>query len=336
VPLLAYATDPESIDRAARRAATTWRAGALVAFPTETVYGLGADAAKAAAVEKIFAAKGRPRNHPLIVHVADVAAIEGWVRVFPEAAERLATALWPGPLTLVLPKGPRVSPAVTGGQATVAIRIPAHPVALALLRHFGGGVAAPSANRFGCVSPTRADHVARDFAGMAELLIVDGGPCAVGVESTIVDLSGVAPRVLRLGGVSVERIATLLDVSSDLLQAPIAIPTPRVPGTLERHYAPDTPTRVLREGAPVPIAAAVLSRRPPPAGHLGPWRRLPDDPTAAAAALYALLRELDATSADLLILEMVPDGPAWSVVADRLSRAAAPASAQPMHDEEER
>jgi L-threonylcarbamoyladenylate synthase len=335
VPLLAFASDPDALERAALQAATVWRTGGLVAFPTETVYGLGADAANTAAVERIFAAKGRPRSHPLIVHIADIADIEGWVAAFPEPAERLAAALWPGPLTLVLPRGPRVSLAVTGGQPTVAIRVPRHPVALALLRRFGGGVAAPSANRFGRVSPTRADHVARDFAEIEELLIIDGGPCAVGVESTIVDLSGPTPRVLRLGGVPVERIAAVLDTPPEVLQAPLAAPTPRVPGTLQRHYAPDTPTRLVRAGDPLPPSAAVLAMRPLPATHRGPWRRLPDNPEGAATALYAMLRELDAAGAPVLMLEMVPDGPDWAVVADRLRRAAVPASADAVHDEEE-
>ena len=325
MPEVLAARTPESLAVAAERALAAWRAGALVAFPTETVYGLGADAANPAAVERIFAAKGRPRNHPLIVHLADAVDLSTWAGAVPEAAERLAAALWPGPLTLVLPKAERVPLAVTGGQPTVALRVPQHPVALALLRAFGGGVAAPSANRFGRVSPTLAAHVLADFARFDDLLVIDGGACAVGVESTIVDLSAATPRVLRLGGVPLARIAALLGQPLEALIAPPPAATaPRVPGALERHYAPDTPTRLLAAGEAPSPGAAVLARSQPSAGHHGPWRTLPDEPEAAAVVLYALLRELDASGAACLQLEMVPPGPAWAVVADRLRRAAAP------------
>src|SRR5882757_9457252 len=188
-----------------QRAAWVLAAGGLVAFPTETVYGLGADAASDDAVAKIFAAKGRPRAHPLIVHLADAAQLDAWAIDVPEAARRLARAAWPGPLTIILRKGPRVAAAVTGGAETVGLRVPSHPVAHALLRAFGGGIAAPSANRFGAVSPTTADHVAGDLGDALDYLL-DGGACEVGVESTIVDLSRGRPVLLRPGGLPRERI----------------------------------------------------------------------------------------------------------------------------------
>ena len=325
MPEVLVARTPESVAAAAERAAAAWRAGGLVAFPTETVYGLGADAANRGAVERIFTTKGRPRHHPLIVHLADADALEAWVERVPEGAQRLVAALWPGPLTLVLRKAAWVPEVVTGGKATVAIRVPQHPVALALLRAFGGGVAAPSANRFGRVSPTEAAHVCDDFAAVPDLLVIDGGACGVGVESTIVDLSRAAPRVLRLGGVALATVAKLLEVPiEELVAGSGGVAAPRVPGALERHYAPDTPTRILGLGEVPDPDAAVLARSERPAGHRGPWRTLPSEPKAAAANLYRLLRELDGCGAACLQLEMVPAEPAWAVVADRLRRAAAP------------
>lgn len=316
--------DGVTLLRASARAVAVWRAGGLVAFPTETVYGLGADATNPQAVERIFAAKGRPRNHPLIVHIADAQALPVWVSRVPVAAERLAQALWPGPLTLVLPKSARVPVGVTGGQATVALRVPQHPVALALLRAFGGGVAAPSANRFGRVSPTCAAHVMSDLATVDGLLVVDGGVCAVGVESTIVDLSGAQPWVLRLGGVPLATVAAVLGLAPESLLRSADAALPRVPGALARHYAPVTPTRLQLAGLPLPLDAAVLSLRPAPVGHRGRWGQLPSDPLAAAARLYAMLRELDAAGAPELVLEALPEAPCWATIADRLQRAAAP------------
>jgi len=221
VPERLLALDAESLAVAARRAAAAWGAGELVAFPTETVYGLGAAARDPEAVGRVFAAKRRPVDHPLIVHLADAGSLGDWARDVPLAARRLAAACWPGPLTLVLWRRADVPEAVTGGQPTVALRVPGHPVALALLRAFGDGVAAPSANRFGRVSPTTADHVMADLADVEPLLVVDGGPCPVGIESTIVDLTGAQPVVRRLGGVAVAELATALGMQPGALNVAV-------------------------------------------------------------------------------------------------------------------
>ncbi len=329
MPERLLALDAASLAAAARRAATAWGAGELVAFPTETVYGLGAAARDPEAVARVFAAKRRPVDHPLIVHLADGAAMGDWAHDVPTAARRLAAACWPGPLTLVLWRRGDVPDAVTGGQPTVALRVPGHPVALALLRAFGDGVAAPSANRFGRVSPTTADHVMADLADVAPLLVVDGGPCPVGIESTIVDVTGERPVVRRLGGVGVPELAAALGMPPGTLAVAATggggVGVPRVPGALERHYAPDTPARAVPVGAGerAPAGVAVLARRPAPAGRAGRWVTLPDEPRAAGRALYRALRELDATGADEIWLEDVPADDAWAAIADRLARAVA-------------
>ncbi len=213
------------------------RRGEVVGLPTETVYGLAGDAGNADAMRQVFATKGRPADHPLIVHLADAAQLSQWAREVPEAAHRLAAAFWPGPLTMILKRAAPVLDLVTGGQDTVGLRVPNHPLALALLEAYGAGLAAPSANRFGHVSPTTAQHV-RDEFGEAVPLVLDGGPCKVGIESTIVDLSGDAPRILRPGQIGADAIAQVLGT-------PVAIGTqaasPRVSGSLASHYAPDTP-----------------------------------------------------------------------------------------------
>ncbi|MBV9788146.1 MAG: threonylcarbamoyl-AMP synthase, partial [Chloroflexi bacterium] len=222
------------------RAVAALRDGQLVAFPTETVYGLGADASNADAVRRIFAAKGRPADHPLIVHLPDVAALTDWARDIPPAAWQLAARFWPGPLTMILPKAPHVPDVVTGGQQSIGLRIPDHPVAGALLRAFNGGVAAPSANRFGRISPTLAEHVQSEL-GDAVALIIDGGPCRVGVESSIVDLTGEQPALLRPGHISASQLA-------EVLGSPVIQPqrsTTRAPGTLDSHYAPLTSTQIV-------------------------------------------------------------------------------------------
>ncbi|MBA3455929.1 MAG: threonylcarbamoyl-AMP synthase, partial [Deltaproteobacteria bacterium] len=213
-------------------AAGVLRAGGLVAFPTETVYGLGADASSDAAVARIFAAKGRPRAHPLIVHLAPDARLSDWAIDVPESARRLAAEAWPGPLTIILARGPRVSLATTGGSETVGLRVPAHPMAQDLLRAFGGGIAAPSANRFGAVSPTTADHVTADLGDDVDY-VLDGGACDVGVESTIVDLSRGRAVLLRPGGLAREAIEAII---GPLAEADLAAPA--APGTLASHYAP--------------------------------------------------------------------------------------------------
>lgn len=308
-------------------AADVLRAGGLVAFPTETVYGLGADASRDDAVARIFAAKGRPRAHPLIVHLADGAPLDAWAKEIPEAARRLVAAAWPGPLTVILARSERVAPAVTGGAPTVGLRVPAHPVAQALLRAFGGGIAAPSANRFGQVSPTTAAHVAADLGEDVDYLL-DGGPCEVGVESTIVDFSRGHPVLLRPGGLPREAIEAIV--------GPLAAAdahAPAAPGTLASHYAPRAEV-IAVEPAEVPAAVgaargkvAVLA----PSAAFAAWPelralacRLPDDPAGMARALYAALRDLDAAGVDVVIAALPPAAGLGEAVGDRLRRAAGP------------
>lgn len=311
------------------RAARLLREGELVAFPTETVYGLGADASNPLAIAKIFAAKGRPAEHPLIVHLPGVAHLERWAIDIPEAAGKLAAAFWPGPLTLILKRHPDVLDSVTGGQDTVGLRVPNHPLALQLLREFAGGVAAPSANRFGRISPTTAAHV-RDELGAAVAMILDGGPCAVGIESTILDLSGGEPRILRPGMLDAEAIGAVLG------RPPAAggkQNAPRVSGSLEAHYAPRTPLQLvapaeLAEAASSALGAgrrvAVLAPEPFALAHRHlVWRPASADPAQFAHELYAGLRELDAAGSDLILVAAPPAEEAWRAVVDRLRRAAA-------------
>lgn len=319
------------------------------------MYGLGADARNEAAVREIFRIKGRPADHPVIVHLPSAAHLEAWAVAVPELAYALAERFWPGPLTLVLQRHPSVLDAVTGAQATVGLRVPGHPVALALLDAFGGGVAAPSANRFGRISPTTAEHVRAELGDA--VLVLDGGPCAVGLESTILDVSRVgdaegAPRLLRPGGVALgalQEVARALGLEIEDAVQPGAgtrrgAPTPRVSGSLASHYAPATPAR-LTEDAAADLAAywarhpraggvgevAVLARRPqPPLGAaaraLRRWRVLPETPADYGRLLYAALRELDALGCALLLVEAPPPTPEWAAVADRLRRATAPAA----------
>ena len=325
------ALDPASRDAAIGEAAALLRRGALVAFPTETVYGLGAHARDAAAVARVYALKGRPRRHPLIVHLSEAAAMAEWAATVPAAAVDLAAAYWPGPLTLVLRARDDVPVSVTGGAATVALRVPGHPLALALLRALGAGVAAPSANRYGRVSPTRAEHVLAEFADVTRgagepLVVLDGGPCTVGLESTIVDLSGVAPRVLRPGAISERQVEAVIGP----LASSAATPRPPVPGDKARHYAPDVPTRLVdgAELARAPHAVAVLARRGPPAHRpldAAPWLGLGHDAGAYGRELYAALRVLEAGRPRAIWIERVPAGEAWHAVADRLQRAASTA-----------
>ncbi|HEY0480238.1 MAG TPA: L-threonylcarbamoyladenylate synthase [Kofleriaceae bacterium] len=310
------------------RAARLLAGGGLVAFPTETVYGLGADAASEAAVLRIFAAKGRPHHHPLIVHLAEGARLEDWALDIPEAAHRLAQAAWPGPLTLILRKGPRVSAAATGGAATVGLRVPAHPVAQALLRRFGGGIAAPSANRFGAVSPTTADHVADDLGDAVDYLL-DGGSCEVGVESTIVDLSRGRAVLLRPGGLARDQIEP---ITGPLAAADAGAPA--APGTLAGHYAPraeviavavdEVPAAVAaasRGGAVVAVLAPVAAFAAWPALAARAYA-LPDDPAGMARGLYAALRDLDAAGINVVIAALPPAVGLGEAVGDRLRRAA--------------
>lgn len=310
-----------------QHAAALLQAGELVAFPTETVYGLGADASNADAVRKVFAAKGRPADHPLIVHVADAVQLANWARDIPPCAHVLAKKFWPGPLTLVLKRSPRVPDAVTGGQDTVAIRVPAHPVAQQLLRAFGGGVAAPSANRFGRVSATTAAHVREEF-GDAVVCVLDGGAADVGIESTIVDCSRAAPALLRPGWITPQQLEAAL---GSALAAPDA-GAPRVSGTLEKHYSPQTPVMLMEGDLVIELAhsltrqgkrVAVLARtalRPLIENIV--WRVAPVDAVGYAHDLYANLRELDQAGCDAILVEQPPEVAEWFAIRDRLGRAA--------------
>lgn len=303
------------------------RAGGLVAFPTETVYGLGADASNPEAVDRIFVAKGRPRAHPVIVHLAEPAAAKEWAAEVPDFAAALADAFWPGPLTLVLPRSDLVPDAVTGGLPTVGLRVPAQSLALELLAAFGGGVAAPSANRFGRVSPTRAEHVRADL-GAAVDLILDGGPCRLGVESTIVDCSGIEPRVLRPGGVPVESLEGVLGYKLTM----VIDGSVRAPGMLASHYAPSARVEVLTAEA-VSARAGELVALGQRVGILAPGRvmglpagveALPPTGSAVAYAqcLYQRLREADRRGVEVLLAVPPPETGMGTAVADRLRRAA--------------
>lgn len=300
------------------------RAGQLVAFPSETVYGLGADASNPDAVRRIFEAKGRPADHPVIVHVASANQLDDWARDIPASAFALAEAFWPGPLTLVLRRRPHVSDLVTGGQDTIGIRVPSHPVAQALLQAFGGGIAGPSANRFGRISPTTADHVREELGDRVDI-VLEGGESDVGIESTIIDLSGSEPALLRPGMLDIARAEALLGKP---LRAP-GTASPRVSGMLVSHYAPRTPTRLvtpealMAEVRTAGVRIAVLARRPRPAELSSPrWIEAPASAAAYAHALYAHLRTLDRAGVDLILVEAVPTSSDWTAIGDRLGRAA--------------
>ena len=313
------------------RAAEHLRAGDLVAFATETVYGLGADARNADAVHRIFAAKGRPSDHPVIVHVATIEQARRWTREFPDGARQLAAAFWPGPLTLILPRAAHVGDAITGGQDSVGLRMPSHPVANALLAAFaalgGDGIAAPSANRFGHVSPTTAAHVEEDL-GDAVAMIVDGGACDVGIESTIVAFTEGKPVLLRPGGIGIDALVRVLGSAP---RSPDAN-APRASGTLASHYAPHAPARLVRSvallreitqratiGERVAVLARTVAR---PAGFGGAWTSAPTDVAGYAHDLYASLRALDQPGVTTILVESLPDDDAWLAVRDRLMRAA--------------
>jgi L-threonylcarbamoyladenylate synthase len=310
-------------------ASETLRRGGLVAFPTETVYGLGADADNAAALARLYAVKGRPGEHPVIVHVGAPAQLDEWAADVPVAARRLGDALWPGPLTLVVRRAARVLDGVTGGGDTVGVRVPDQPVALALLRAFGGGIAAPSANRFGHVSPTTADDVRADLGDDVDV-VLDDGPCTVGVESTIVDCTGDELVILRPGGVTrelVEKVsAQKVVVGRDGLT--------RAPGTLKSHYAPEATVLVVDRGDLAPRATAllaadqrvaVLAPGPVPVPVLPADVVVLDGPADSdeyARVLYARLREVDRRGLDVLLAVPPPDAGVGVAVGDRLRRAA--------------
>lgn len=313
------------------RAADVLRAGGTVAFPTETVYGLGGDASSDAAVEAIFALKARPRSHPLIVHLATGARLEDWALEVPASAQRLIRVAWPGPLTVILQRGPRVSLAATGGLDTVGLRVPAHPVAQALLHQFGGAIAAPSANRFGAVSPTTAAHVAADLGGDVGY-VLDGGACQVGIESTIVDLSRGRPVLLRPGGMSRAAIEAIV---GPLERADAS--APKAPGTLASHYAPRARVVVVApDQVPATVAAMAPDQRVAvlaPRAAFGAWPKLaahmsalPNDIEGMARQLYAALRDLDAAGVDVVVAALPPAAGLGEAVGDRLLRAAGPRS----------
>ena len=316
-------------ETAIAKAVQLLRAGYLVAFPTETVYGLGADASNADAVKGIFAAKGRPANHPLIVHIASAEQLQDWATEIPDTAGRLAAAFWPGPLALVLRKQAWVPLAVTGGQDTVALRVPNHPVALRLLQAFGGGIAAPSANRFCRISPTQADHVQQEL-GERVALILDGGSCQVGVESAIVDLTGEVPVLLRPGQLKQPEIESVL--KTKLLLAHHLTAEIRAPGMMAVHYAPQTLTRLCSAKDLAQLAScavqrgqriAVLSYQQPLLNNPAILaKQMPQNADDYARLLYARLRELDELGMDEIWVEQPPETPAWQAINDRLRKAA--------------
>ena len=326
---------PESIAEAAR----VISAGGLLGLPTETVYGLAADAASADAVAKIFTAKGRPSNHPLIVHVADAAGVDHFAVDVPAFARQLMQAFWPGPLTLILPRRPGVGAETAGGQDSIGVRCPSHPVAQALLQALAAqpdpvwGLAAPSANQFGRVSPTTAQHVLAEFGG--DVPVLDGGPCTVGIESTIVDCSRGAPVLLRPGAITRVQVEAVCGQPLQSAQeiADTAGAAPRASGTLESHYAPSATVRLMDARA-LQTALDVLGAD---AAHIAVYartplriaserlvvRRMPADADATAQQLFAALRGFDAQGVKLIWIETPPDAPDWEGVRDRLQRAAA-------------
>lgn len=320
------------MDQLIEQAVQELKRGGLVAFPTETVYGLGADARNADAVAKIFAAKGRPATNPVIVHVSGVAMAKVYAQRWPDTARLLAQRFWPGPLTLVVPKAPVIAANVTAGLANVAIRMPNHPLALELIHRFDGPVAAPSANRSMHISPTTADHV-REELGDAVGVVLDGGPCTVGIESTVLDVSGPRPMILRPGGISREQIETVVG-PVEVFHASVSLSqAASSPGQQKIHYAPNTPAyrfemgslpRPLEDarygwlfvGGKADVSASVMNM------NADRVVILPDDPKVCAQQLYSSLRRLDHQGYEAIYVRMPPDEPRWMAVRDRLGRAA--------------
>ena len=298
------------------------RRGELVGMPTETVYGLAADARNPAAIARIFALKGRPAQHPVIVHLSDAEHMRAWAKDIPEHAWQLAKQFWPGPMTLILQKLPGVLDQITGGQDSVGLRVPNHPLALQLLAEFDDGLAAPSANRFGHISPTTAQHVRDEFGTQLEL-ILDGGAAQIGIESSIIDARTPELRILRPGAITAAQIAHL--TNSGLARAAPTLNTPRVSGALKSHYAPRTRTALLSraeiEAWTGAGAALVLSVATLPALFEG--IALSADPAEYASTLYAALRALDARGAAQILIERPPQTAAWAAIWDRILRACA-------------
>ena len=322
-------------------AAGLLRSGGVVAFPTETVYGLGAEISDPSAIRRVFEIKKRPENHPLIVHIADLSGLGHWAQEVPEQARRLAARFWPGPLTLILPRSPLVSAAVTGGQDTVGLRVPDHPVALALLRALGPekALAAPSANRFGRISPTTADHVREELGDDADM-VLDGGPCKVGVESTIVGFDGDMAIILRPGGIPLAAVAEVLKGRVIVAErAGLTRQAVRVPGALSSHYAPLTPLELwpsrsigsrAHEIDAEGLRVAILGWSDECLSYLRPRSHrdkrivyicMPATPEEYGRHLYATLRRHDREGFDRLLVEAPPDESAWLAIADRLRRA---------------
>jgi len=313
-------------EAAVAAAADRLRAGEPVAFPTETVYGLGADTFNEAAINRVYALKGRPADNPLIAHVLDAEGARRVAAVWEDRCELLARSCWPGPLTIVVPKAAGVPEIATAGWPSIAVRAPAHPVARRLLKAFGGPISAPSANRSGGVSPTTAGHVADDFAGHADLLVIDGGPCALGIESTVVDLTGDVARLLRPGTVGIEQLRAMLGE----VAAPDPVAQAASPGTSLRHYAPRAPTaivdaaalagRLAEASAPTTVLCFDAADVPPPHRAI----EMPATPQAYAARLYAALREADRARPEGILVVSPPSVEGlWKAIGDRLQRATA-------------
>lgn len=326
------AIDAEEI----KSASTLLKAGQLVAFPTETVYGLGCDASNLEALARLYRVKGRPGNHPVIVHLASVEQLADWAETVPPEALALAEKFWPGPMTLILKKASCVLPEVSGGQDTVGLRIPCHPVALALLKEFNSGVAAPSANRHGRISPTSALHVQRELGDLVAK-VLDGGSCSVGIESTIIDLSGGKPRILRPGMITLQEIEAVLDKSKrsksgESQPEDNGSVAPRVPGNLSSHYAPSTGLklfshanllRALATAESLQMKVSVMAFSDPiKSSSILVWRQMSEEPAECARQLYAYMRELDDSGADYIVVEEPPELPEWMGILDRLRRAA--------------
>jgi len=296
------------------------KSGELVAFPTETVYGLGADASNPDAVRKIFEAKNRPADHPVILHIYDQSQLDHWVESVPEIAYQLIQHFWPGPMTLIFKAKKTVSPLITGNQDTIGLRMPSHPVARELLKQFGGAIAAPSANRFGKISPTKAIHVQEELGDKVKL-IIDGGDCSLGIESTIIDVTHAPPVLLRPGPLDIDaikKISGVLVISQDK-------DSPRVSGSLVSHYAPKTPVKLFQfydYKNQYNIGVMSFQDKSKNISEKTVWVKMPHDPVLYAHALYATLRELDSKNLDYIYIELPPDEIIWQAIRDRLNRAA--------------
>ncbi len=304
------------------------QAGGLVAFPTETVYGLGADASNPTAVRKIFAAKGRPADHPVIVHLAAPEQLNTWARDIPAIAWQLAARFWPGALTLILKRAEHVCDQITGGQDTIGLRVPSHPIAQALLQAFGGGIAAPSANKFGRISPTQAAHVQQELGDQVDL-ILDGGASHFGIESTIIDVSGATARLLRPGAIPLSELNNIIHGTAALTPAKEMT---RTSGMLLSHYAPVTPLKIVPKTTLSTLIKTLLSAdnkigvlahsvMPTEKHEHLTWYTMPAEPISYAHELYSTLRAADAQKSTIILVEAVPEQEAWLAVKDRLKKA---------------